>query len=53
MIILHIPELEPLIFHQAFYATLKELILAINVFAVRQDYAVVKRWIKKSKKKIL
>lgn len=43
VITLHIMELQPPILPQASYATLEELISAVNVFAATQGYAVVKR----------
>ncbi len=46
-------ELQPPIPPQASYATLKELISAVNVFTATQGYSVVKRRTKKSKKDIL
>lgn len=46
-------ELQPPILSQASYATLEELISVVNVFAVIQGYAVVKRRTKKSKKGVL
>lgn len=46
-------ELLLLIFLQAFYIPLKELISVVNIFAIIQGYAVVKRQTKKSKKDIL
>ncbi len=53
VIAIYIMELQPFILLQAFYATLEELILAVNVFIVTQSYAVVKRRTKKSKKGVL
>lgn len=41
-------ELLPLIPPQASYATLEELISAVNIFAVIESYTVVKKWTKKS-----
>lgn len=41
-------ELQPLILSQVFYATLKELILAVNIFTAIQDYIVVKKKTKKN-----
>lgn len=41
------------IFFQIFYTTLKQLILAINVFIVIQRYIIVKKQTKESKKDVL
>ena len=43
----------PPIFPQTFYATLEELISAINIFIVIQRYVVIKKQTRKSKKDIL
>lgn len=46
-------ELESPILFQASYATLQELISAVNIFTVIQSYAVVRRLTKKIKKRVL
>ncbi len=46
-------ELQPPLLPQVSYATLEELISAVNVFAATQGYAVVKKRTKKSKKDLL
>ncbi len=53
VIAIYIMELQPLILLQTSYATLEELISAVNVFAATQGYAVVKKRTKKSKKSVL
>ncbi len=53
VIAIYIMELQPPIPLQASYATLEELISAVNVFATTKGYAVVKKRTKKSKKGVL
>lgn len=53
VIAIYIMELQPPILPQASYAILEELILAVNVFAAIQGYAIIKRRTKKSKKGVL
>ena len=53
VIAMYIMELQPLLLSQASYATLEELISAVNVFAAIQGYKVVKKQTKKRKKDVL